>query len=149
MSSDQIINIAIEKYGQKLALGISPKMKNNLGVLYPGMQNLGNTCFANSVLQCLVHTNYIFAYCAQSFHSKHCNSRISHEVFEESQRSSKVSYKDRNPNYECSSVIKGESQRVKQIIQNNPLIKVALDNQNFCSFCVLENHVKTTIFQRN
>lgn len=71
------------------------------------MQNLGNTCFANSVLQCLAHTNYIFAYCAQSFHSKHCHSRISHTVENEFEKTHEISKMEKNDN-----ILKEESRYV-------------------------------------
>ena len=43
----------------------------------PGLYNMGNTCFANSVLQCLVHTRVFREYCRLSKHSKGCFSDIS------------------------------------------------------------------------
>ena len=37
-----------------------------------GMRNLGNTCFFNSVMQCLTHTKALFNYCLSEVHSKEC-----------------------------------------------------------------------------
>lgn len=38
----------------------------------PGLNNLGNTCFLNSVLQCLLYTTPIRNYLNKSGHSKKC-----------------------------------------------------------------------------
>ena len=38
----------------------------------PGLKNFGNTCFANSVLQCLAHTRVFREYCRLGKHSKGC-----------------------------------------------------------------------------
>ena len=40
--------------------------------LLPGYGNLGNTCFANSVVQCLVHTPALLEYCKLGRHSEGC-----------------------------------------------------------------------------
>ena len=38
---------------------------------------MGNTCFANSVLQSLAHTQILREYCSQARHSKNCFSDLS------------------------------------------------------------------------
>jgi ubiquitin C-terminal hydrolase len=40
--------------------------------MMPGYGNMGNTCFANSVLQCLVHTPALREYCLLGRHSEGC-----------------------------------------------------------------------------
>ena len=40
-------------------------------------------------------------------------------------------------------IVKGQSQRVKSMIAQNPYVGVALTDENFCSFCVIETHIKS------
>ncbi len=47
-----------------------PKLINNR--MLPGYGNLGNTCFANSLIQCLVHIPALLEYCRLSRHSEGC-----------------------------------------------------------------------------
>ena len=47
----------------------------------PGLYNMGNTCFANSVIQSLVHTRVFREYCRLGKHSKNCFSDIAKYKF--------------------------------------------------------------------
>ena len=37
-----------------------------------GMRNLGNTCFFNSVMQCMSHTRPLLNYCLSESHRSEC-----------------------------------------------------------------------------
>ncbi len=38
-----------------------------------------------------------------------------------------------------------EELAIKGLIQSNAFVKTAMDQDNFCSFCVLESHIKNAI----
>lgn len=84
---------------------------------------MGNTCFANSVLQCLVHTRVFREYCRLSKHSKNCFSDISKEKFVETVDEFPVEKLERIP-----------------VIQN-----VMSKRSTFCSFCIMESHIKSIL----
>ena len=89
----------------------------------PGLYNMGNTCFANSVLQCLVHTRVFREYCRLGKHSKNCFSNISYHKYVE-------------------GVEKFPFEKLEKI----PAIKSVMEKKApFCSFCILESHIKGII----
>jgi hypothetical protein len=88
--------------------------------MLPGLYNMGNTCFANSVLQCLAHTSVFREYCKLGRHSKGCFSNIARYKFLE---------KD-----ELFPSDKIHNLDVVQAILQKP--------ESFCSFCILESHIK-------
>ena len=104
---------------------IDPEELQRMNVL-PGLYNMGNTCFANSVLQCLVHTRVFREYCRLGKHSKNCFSDISKYKFVESVEEFPV----------------GKLERV-------PAIQAVINNRSkFCSFCILESHIKGVLEEK-
>ena len=87
---------------------------------------MGNTCFANSVLQCLVHTRVFREYCRLGKHSKNCFSDIAKYKFVESVNEFPVEKLERIP--------------VIQSIMNK--------GSQFCSFCILESHIKSILEEK-
>ena len=92
----------------------------------PGLYNMGNTCFANSVLQCLAHTRVFREYCRLGKHSKNCFSDIA-----------KYKYVQTVEELPCP---KPEKIQIVQTVVN--------DREKFCSFCILESHIRGCIEEK-
>ena len=86
----------------------------------PGLYNMGNTCFANSVIQCLAHTAVFREYCKLGRHSRGCFSDIAQYKFIESE----------------------EVFPSDKIINSDIVQEVLQKPEKFCSFCILESHIK-------
>ena len=67
---------------EELRTGTRQITKQLAGKIMPGFGNMGNTCFANSVLQCLGHSPFLVEYCMLGSHSKGCPSKSVAELDE-------------------------------------------------------------------
>jgi len=94
---------------------------------------MNNTCFANSVLQCLAHTPILREYCKQARHSKNCFSDFAKlNLVENASEGYQFGVGGDLPN-------KGNMNPISLM----PVIFNALQTpEKFCSFCVLEAHIK-------
>lgn len=123
-----ISDLELEKLPQLIETSIGSKSM-------PGFGNMGNTCFANSVLQCLGHTPYLVEYCMLQRHSRNCQfNKLETDI---SQR----------------LVIEMPKRYTASKLMNIPVVQALMKDKKesvaFCAFCVFERHIIDTIKQRD
>jgi len=54
-----------------------------------------------------------------------------------------VNYHEVNPDMAVISGTGIKTKKIQNIVENNSFCRAALDDENFCSFCILEQHIQS------
>eukprot|EP00347_Sterkiella_histriomuscorum_P016052 403354669 len=109
-------------------IGATQFQKFNQDYQTPGLGNMGNTCFANSVIQCLTHTPHFLMYCMRNLHSQKCPTRIL--------QTGPLMMLNSIGSHSC------------QMFMRSAVVQQLLNSEKFCSFCILEAHIKEIFAER-
>lgn len=101
-------------------------------MVLPGLKNLGNTCFMNSILQCLSHTTYFVNYFLQGDNiTIKPNSKLLEEYIDLQKAMYSYQYKTISPQFLKNAISKHSSQFSGNLQH---------DSQEFCSYLLNTLH---------